>query len=89
MELEILTPVKKLFSDTVYGVQLPGIDGSFEVLDKHAPLVSALKAGNLKVLKDKSMKNVSYFTIQSGFVEVLNNKVTVLVEGATALEAGV
>ena len=87
MELEILTPVKKLFSDTVYGVQLPGIDGSFEVLDKHAPLVSALKAGNLKVLKDKSMKNVSYFTIQSGFVEVLNNKVTVLVEGATALDA--
>ncbi|KAK6031633.1 ATP synthase, delta/epsilon subunit, beta-sandwich domain protein [Ostertagia ostertagi] len=44
MELEILTPVKKLFSDTVYGVQLPGIGGSFEVLDKHAPLVSALKA---------------------------------------------
>ena len=86
MELEILTPVKKLFSDTVYGVQLPGIDGSFEVLDKHAPLVSALKAGNLKVLKDKAMKNVSIYTIQSGFVEVLNNKVTVLVEGATALE---
>ena len=54
MELEILTPVKKLFSDTVYGVQLPGIGGSFEVLDKHAPLVSALKAGKLKVLKDKS-----------------------------------
>lgn len=86
MELEILTPVKKLFSDTVYGVQLPGIGGSFEVLDKHAPLVSALKAGNLKVLKDKSMKNVSYYTIQSGFVEVLNNKVTVLVEGASAAE---
>lgn len=87
MELEILTPVKKLFSDTVYGVQLPGIDGSFEVLDRHAPLVSALKAGNLKVLKDKSMKNVSVFVIQSGFVEVLNNKVTVLVEGATSSEA--
>jgi F-type H+-transporting ATPase subunit epsilon len=87
MELEILTPVKKLFSDTVYGVQLPGIGGSFEVLDKHAPLVSALKAGNLKVLKDKSMKSVSSFTIQSGFVEVLNNKVTVLVEGAVAVDA--
>ncbi len=89
MELEILTPVKKLFSDTVYGVQLPGIGGSFEVLDKHAPLVSALKAGNVKVLKDKSMKSVSNFTIQSGFVEVLNNKVTVLVEGAVSLDAAV
>jgi F-type H+-transporting ATPase subunit epsilon len=87
MELEILTPVKKLFSDTVYGVQLPGIAGSFEVLDKHAPLVSALKAGKLKVLKDKSQKNISWFTIQSGFVEVLNNKVTVLVEGAVPLDA--
>jgi F-type H+-transporting ATPase subunit epsilon len=87
MELEILTPVKKLFSDTVYGVQLPGIDGSFEVLERHAPLVSALKAGNLKVLKDKGMRNISNYTIQSGFVEVLNNKVTVLVEGAVAVEA--
>ena len=83
MELEILTPVKKLFSDTVYGVQMPGIAGSLEVLDKHAPLVSALTAGKLKVIKDKSMKSVAYYTIQSGFVEVLNNKVTVLVEGAT------
>ena len=87
MELEILTPVKKIFSDTVYGVQLPGIDGSFEVLDRHAPLVSALKAGNLKILKDKSMKNVSIFSIQSGFVEVINNNVTVLVEGAVSVEA--
>ena len=89
MELEILTPVKKLFSDTVYGVQLPGINGSFEVLDKHAPLVSALKAGKLKVLKDKNQKNVSWFTIQSGFVEVLHNKVTVLVEGAVPAETTV
>jgi F-type H+-transporting ATPase subunit epsilon len=88
MELEILTPVKKLFSDTVYGVQLPGIDGSFEVLDRHAPLVSALKAGNLKVIRDKSMKKISNYSIQSGFVEVLNNKVTVLVEGAVPAEAG-
>lgn len=81
MNLEILTPERKLFSDDVYGVQLPGITGLFEVLDKHAPLVSALKAGRMKVLKDKSNHFV-YFDIQSGFVEVLNNKVTVLVEGA-------
>jgi F-type H+-transporting ATPase subunit epsilon len=86
MELEILTPEKKIFSDTVYGVQLPGIGGSFEVLDKHAPMISALKAGNLKVLKDKSMKSSAGYTIQSGFVEIINNKVTVLVEGAVAVE---
>jgi F-type H+-transporting ATPase subunit epsilon len=80
MILEILTPEKKIFSGDVYGVQLPGISGLFEVLDKHAPMVSALKAGNLKVLTDKS--TTTSYTIQGGFVEVLNNKTTVLVEGA-------
>ena len=84
MILEILTPDKKIFSGDVYGVQLPGISGMFEVLEKHAPLVSALKAGRLKILKDKN--TTALYTIQSGFVEVLNNKATVLVEGAK--EAG-
>ena len=83
MTLEILTPERKIFSGDVYGVQLPGISGLFEVLDKHAPMVSALKAGNLKILKDKSI--TSSYSIQSGFVEVLNNKTTVLVEGATEI----
>ncbi|MBS1928305.1 MAG: ATP synthase F1 subunit epsilon [Chitinophagaceae bacterium] len=81
MTLEILTPEQTLFSGDVYGVQLPGISGLFEVLDKHAPLVSALKAGHLKILKDKS--NTEIFSIQGGFVEVLNNKTIVLVEGAS------
>ncbi len=85
MNLEILTPEKKLFSAEVYGVQLPGVDGLFEVLDRHAPLVSALKAGRVKVLKDKS-NHLAFFTIQSGFVEVIHNKVTVLVEGAVPVE---
>src|ERR1700754_2299384 len=85
MNLEILTPEKKLFSAEVYGVQLPGVDGLFEVLDRHAPLVSALKAGRVKVLKDKS-NHLAYFTIQSGFVEVIHNKVTVLVEGAVPMD---
>ena len=85
MNLEILTPEKKLFSGEVYGVQMPGITGSFEVLEKHAPLVSALKPGRVKVLKDKQNHTASY-EIQGGFVEVLNNKVTVLVEGAKEAE---
>ena len=85
MNLEILTPEKKLYSGDVYGVQMPGISGSFEVLEKHAPLVSALKAGRLKVLKNKQ-NDTAQFEIQGGFAEVLNNKVTVLVEGAKAVE---
>ncbi|HYJ38347.1 MAG TPA: ATP synthase F1 subunit epsilon [Chitinophagaceae bacterium] len=83
MNLEILTPERKLFSGDVYGVQLPGVEGSFEVLERHAPLVAALKAGRLKILKDKQ-NHLAFFNIQSGFVEVINNKVTVLIEGGAA-----
>ncbi len=85
MNLEILTPERKLFSGDVYGVQLPGITGLFEVLNRHAPLVSALKAGRLKILKDRT-NDLAFYDIQSGFVEVLDNKVTVLVEGAIQTE---
>lgn len=81
MTLEILTPETKLYSGDVHGVQLPGIEGSFEILEKHAPLVAALGKGKIKVLKTKS--EVLSYTIESGFAEVLDNKTTVLVEGAT------
>ena len=80
MTLEILTPEQKLFSGEVYGVQLPGINGLFEVLDKHAALVNALSKGKLKILTDKNSSKS--YDIEGGFVEVLNNKATVLIEGA-------
>jgi F-type H+-transporting ATPase subunit epsilon len=83
MNVEILTPEKKLFSADVYGVQLPGISGKFEILEKHAPLVSALGKGIVKVLTDKN--NTVKFDITGGFAEVMNNKVTVLAEGASEL----
>jgi F-type H+-transporting ATPase subunit epsilon len=79
MLLEILTPDKKLFSGDVFGVQLPGIDGLFEILNKHAPLVSALGKGQVKVLMTATKTEA--YTIKSGFVEVANNKTTVQVEG--------
>lgn len=82
MTVEILTPEKKLFSGEAYGIQLPGTTGLFEILDKHAPLVSALGKGTIKILKDKN--TAEQYSIQGGFVEVLNNKATVLVEGAAA-----
>jgi F-type H+-transporting ATPase subunit epsilon len=80
MTLEILTPEKKIFSGEVYGVQLPGISGSFEVLEKHAPMVSALRSGKLKILTDRTA--TTSYNIQGGFVEVLNNRAIVLIEGA-------
>ena len=81
MQIEILTPEKKLFAGDIYGIQLPGINGSFEVLEKHAPMVSALGTGVIKLLLDRS-GNTSKYNISGGFIEVLNNKVTVLLEGA-------
>ena len=81
MTLEILTPESKLYNGEVYGIQLPGIDGSFEILDRHAPIVAALGKGNIKVLRTKT--DITNYKIESGFVEVFNNKTTVLVEGAT------
>lgn len=84
MTLEILTPEKKLYSGEVYGIQLPGATGLFEILDKHAPLVSALNKGKIKVLKDKN--TTTNFSIEGGFIEVLNNKATVLAEGAEELD---
>jgi F-type H+-transporting ATPase subunit epsilon len=83
MNLEILTPEKKLFSDEVYGVQLPGVGGSFEILEKHAPMVSALSKGTIKVLVDKGGNNVTSFQVTGGFVEIINNKATVLVESGS------
>ena len=83
MNLEILTPEKKMFSADVYGVQLPGINGKFEMLEKHAPIVSALREGVVKVLLDKTQ--TAKFHITGGFAEVINNKITVLAEGASEI----
>ncbi len=85
MQLEILTPEHKVYSGNVYGIQLPGIEGSFEILEKHAPMIATLGKGKMKILKDKN-NNTELYEITSGFVEVLNNKATVLIEGATAME---
>lgn len=84
MQIDILTPEKKIYSGDVYGIQLPGVSGSFEVLDRHAPLVSALKNGVLKILLDNKGKSTSY-QITGGFIEVLNNKATVLIESAAVV----
>lgn len=86
MNLEILTPEHKVYSGKVYGIQLPGTNGSFEILEKHAPLIASLRKGRMKVLKDKSMNNNETYDISAGFVEVLGDKVSVLIEDATAVD---
>ena len=79
MKVDIITPDSTLFSgDQVELVQLPGIDGSFEVLNDHAPLISILKKGRVK-LQSKDEKE-QYFEINGGVIEVLSNKILILAE---------
>lgn len=77
MFLEIITPDKKVFAGEVISVQLPGTEGSFQILKNHAPLISTLTNGKVKV-KDKN--GIQFFPVKGGAVEVLNNKVVVLAE---------
>lgn len=78
MYLEILTPEKKVFEGDVKIVTFPGTDGSFQVMDNHAPLISLLKEGTV-VYKGKDLNQ--NLNITGGVVEVLNNKVILLADG--------
>lgn len=78
MHLEIITPEKKVFEGEVRITTLPGSDGSFQVLNDHAPLVSLLKQG---VVEYKTKDATNQVTITGGVVEVLKNKVIVLADG--------
>ena len=78
MKLDITTPDKQVFSGEVSLVQLPGTDGLFEVLENHAPLLAALRRGQVKVqLPDGATE---FFDISGGTAEVLNNNILVLAE---------
>jgi F-type H+-transporting ATPase subunit epsilon len=75
MQVDILTPDKVLFSGEATSVKLPGSAGQFEVLNNHAPLVSSLDAGNVRVRSAQGDQN---FAIKGGVVEVTKDKVVVL-----------
>ena len=75
MDVQIVTPDKSLYSGQADLITVPGTSGSIGILNNHAPLVSSLKMGEVKiVLNDKE----EFFNIKGGVVEVSNNKVVVL-----------
>ena len=78
MHLEILTPEKKVFEGDVHIATFPGADGSFQVMDNHAPLISLLSEG---VVEYKGKEGAQQVTISGGVVEVLKNKVILLADG--------
>ncbi len=96
MNLEIITPDSKIFEGEADAVQLPGKDGLFQILNDHAPIISTLAEGKVKIdipissskmdsLSDKiesdsANDRVLYLSITGGVVEVQNNKVILLAE---------
>ncbi|MBN09080.1 MAG: hypothetical protein CMC79_01725 [Flavobacteriaceae bacterium] len=91
MFLEIVTPEATIFSGDVKSVSVPGIDGSFQMLNNHAPIVSALKQGLVTIdgeieidnhFKEMFTKknNLTLFEIKSGAVELVNNKIILLID---------
>lgn len=96
MYLEIITPESNIYAGEAVSVQLPGLDGSFQILNGHAPIISALQTGSVKVelaapfertektseviQEDKSNTKVIHIAIKGGVVEMQNNKLIVLAE---------
>lgn len=96
MRLEIITPEQEIFKGEADAVQLPGLDGSFQVLNGHAPIISGLSNGTVKVdlpvpfdvgektsnliQKDSSNAKVIRVAIKGGVMEMFNNKVIILAE---------
>lgn len=78
MKIQIITPDKTLFEGEAGLVQLPGLDGSFELLENHAPMISALKKGSVKIKTEGEKEQ--FFEIRGGVIEVIKNKVLILAE---------
>lgn len=79
MQLDIVTPEKKAFSDEIHSVVVPGIEGELGILKSHAPLVTTLAPGELRYLKDGEEHSLA---IGTGVVEISNDRVSVLTDMA-------
>ncbi len=78
MFLEIVTPEETLYSNDIKYVQVPGSKGQFGILKNHAPVISTLEKGQIKVVEDDDTEK--FFDIDGGVVEVLKNNIIVLVK---------
>jgi len=76
MYLEIVKPDIKIFTGEVKLVQVPGTKGVFTVLKNHAPIISTLEEGKIRIIKENNKEE--YFEIKGGVIEVKNNKIIVL-----------
>ena len=77
MHLEILTPESRIYAGEITLVSLPGVRGSFEILNNHAPLISTLGPGQIKVIDTAGQ--TQFFRIRRGVAECLDNEIHLLV----------
>ncbi len=78
MNIQIITPEKTLFTGEIKLVQVPGTKGNFQVLKDHAPLISTLENGQIKLVELNGIEK--YFDISSGVIEVMKNEIIILAE---------
>lgn len=78
MLLEIITPDKLIYSGKIKLVQLPGTKGAFEILNNHAPIISTLEKGKIKVIEEGGKE--LFFDVDGGVIENKDNKIIVLAE---------
>lgn len=98
MRIAVLTPDREIFEGSITSVKVPGVKGSFQILNGHAPIVSALEEGKVEIITaqgdysfyDKESKKTKTgskpgekisFKIEGGFIEVLNNEISLLIQG--------
>lgn len=77
-ELEVITPSKAAYKGKVKSVTVPGTQGNFQILENHAPIISSLEIGVIKIVEEDGKSLV--FATSGGTVEVVENKITVLAE---------
>lgn len=83
MNISVLTPDQEVFQGAIESVKIPGVNGEFQILNNHAPIVSALGEGKVTIVKEGGENFV--FEIEKGFIEVLNNEISLLVQGVNQL----
>lgn len=79
MQILVLTPEKEIYKGDIESVKVPGVNGQFEILNNHAPIVSALVEGEVRIIEEGGSKKT--FSIKQGFIEMLNNDISLLVQG--------
>lgn len=84
MHFELVIPDRLLFVATVEGISFPGVEGDFGILPGHAPIISALRSGIIELEGDLDIPKRIF--IDTGFVEVVSDKVVVLAEEAIPIE---